>query len=87
MVVDRSDPSSVENMAAKNTHERYTVFYNKDLRQMAPRLYFKTAVEDGTNTIFRVLGDNLVQSQETLDSITRVLQNDSDHDRAAKHRQ
>ncbi|KAJ5988270.1 hypothetical protein N7481_003480 [Penicillium waksmanii] len=87
MVVDRSDPSPVERMAAKNARERHATYYDKNLRQVAPALCFNAAVEDGTNTVFMTLGDDLVHSEETMDSITRALQDDSDRDRAAKRRQ
>ncbi|KAJ5646732.1 hypothetical protein N7490_003104 [Penicillium lividum] len=90
MVVDRSDPSPVERMAAKNARERQATFYDRNLRQVAPALCFNAAVEDGTNTVFMTWGDDLVHSEETMDSITRALQDDkydSDRDPAAKRRQ
>lgn len=87
MVADRFDPSPMERMAAKNARERQAPFYDKSLRQVAPALCFNAAVEDGTITVFMTLGHDLVHSEETMGSITRALQDDSDQDRAAKRRQ
>ncbi|KAJ6171566.1 hypothetical protein N7470_000633 [Penicillium chermesinum] len=87
MVVDRSDPSPVERMAAKNARERHATFYDTNLRQVAPALCFDAAVEDGTNTLFVTSDDDLVHNEETVDSIMRAIQDDSDRGRAAKRRQ
>ncbi|KAJ5346216.1 hypothetical protein N7452_004220 [Penicillium brevicompactum] len=87
MVVDPSDPSPVERMASKNVRERQATFYDQNLRQVAPGQCFNAAIEDGTNTIFMTFGTDLVVSEETVDSVARILQADCDHDRLTKRRQ
>ena len=87
MVVDPSDPSPVERMAAKNARVRQATFYDQNLRQVPPAQCFDAAIEDGTNTVFVTFGDDLVVSEETMESVTRALQADGDHDRAARRRQ
>jgi hypothetical protein len=47
---------------------------------VTPALCFNEAVENGTNTVFMALGDDLVHSEETMDSIRRAPQDDSDRD-------
>ncbi|KAJ6018994.1 hypothetical protein N7522_001061 [Penicillium canescens] len=87
MVVDLSDPTPVERMASKNARAHKATFYDQNLRQVPPRQCFDAAIEDGTNTIFMTFGDDLVVSEEAVNSITRALQADCDFDRPAKRRQ
>ncbi|KAJ5766653.1 uncharacterized protein N7511_004269 [Penicillium nucicola] len=87
MVVDPSDPSPVGRMASKNARERQATFYDQNLRQVPPGQCFDAAIEDGTNTIFMTFGDDLVVSEETVNSIARVLEAGSDDDRPTKRRQ
>ncbi|KAJ5249524.1 hypothetical protein N7524_011840 [Penicillium chrysogenum] len=87
MVVDPSDPSPVGRMASKNARERQATFYDQNLRQVPPGQCFDAAIEDGTNTIFMTFGDDLVVSEEAVNSIARVIEADSDHDRPTKRRQ
>lgn len=87
MVVDPSDPSPVERMASKNARAHKATFYDQNLRQVPPGQCFDAAIEDGTNTIFMTFGDDLVVSEEAVDSIARALQADCDHDRPTKRLQ
>ncbi|KAF4763054.1 hypothetical protein N7455_003820 [Penicillium solitum] len=87
MVVDPSDPSPVGRMASKNARERQATFYDQNLRQVPPGQCFDAAIEDGTNTIFMTFGDDLVVSEEAVNSIARVIEPGSDDDRPTKRRQ
>jgi hypothetical protein len=87
MVVDPSDPSPVARMAAKNARERQATFYDQNLRTVAPAQCFDAAIEDRTNTVFMTFGDDLVINEDTMDSVSRALQKDGDHDRPTKRRQ
>ncbi|KAF4768880.1 hypothetical protein HAV15_008832 [Penicillium sp. str.  len=87
MVVDPSDASPVGRMASKNARERQATFYDQNLRQVPPGQCFDAAIEDGTNTIFMTFGDDLVVSEEAVNSIARVIEPGSDDDRPTKRRQ
>lgn len=86
MVVDPSDPSPVERMAAKNARERQATFYDQNLRQIPIGQCFDAAIEEGMNTLFVTFGSDLVLCEETMESIERALRSDSSHDRPAKGR-
>ncbi|KAJ5959164.1 uncharacterized protein N7479_006314 [Penicillium vulpinum] len=45
-----------------------------------------TAIEDSTNTIFMIFGDDLVISEEAVNSIARVIEPGSDNNRPIKRR-
>ncbi|KAJ5215247.1 uncharacterized protein N7498_001654 [Penicillium cinerascens] len=87
IVVDPSDPSPVERMAAKQARAQKATYYDQNLRQVPPGQCFDAAIEDGTNTIFMTLGEDLAVSEEAVDSITRALQADPDDDRPTKRKQ
>lgn len=88
MVVERSDPSPVGRIAAKQARAQKATYYNQNPRQVPPAQCFDAAIADGTNTVFVTFGDDLAVSEETVDSITRALQtDDGDDDRPAKPKQ
>ncbi|KAJ5346771.1 uncharacterized protein N7506_000024 [Penicillium brevicompactum] len=87
MVVERSDPSPVGRMAAKQARARKATYYDQNLRQVPPGQCFDAAIADGTNTVFVTFGDDLAVNEETVDSITRALQADRDDHRPAKRKQ
>ncbi|KAJ6027955.1 hypothetical protein N7540_003531 [Penicillium herquei] len=87
IVVDPSDSSPVERMAAKQARAHQATYYDRNLRQVPPGQCFDAAIEDGTNTIFMTFGDDMAVSEETVDSITRALQVYGDDDRPAKRKQ
>ncbi|KAJ5152435.1 hypothetical protein N7492_009715 [Penicillium capsulatum] len=76
LVVDRSDPSPVGRMAAKQARAQKATYYDQNLRQVPPGQCFDAAIADGTNTVFVTFGDVLTVNEETVDSITRALQAD-----------
>ena len=59
MVVDPSDPSPIERMAAKQARAHQATYYDRNLRQVAPGQCFDAAIEDGTNIIFLTFGDDM----------------------------
>ena len=52
-----------------------------------PVVAFDAAIEDGTNTIFMIFGDDLAVSEKAVDSIIRALKADSDYNRPIRSRQ
>ncbi|KAJ5941420.1 hypothetical protein N7516_001588 [Penicillium verrucosum] len=74
MVVDLSDASPIGRMASKNA------------RELLLGQCFNTAIEDSTNTIFMIFGDDLVVSEEAVNSIVRVIEPGSNDDRPIKRR-
>lgn len=87
IIVDPSDPSPVERMAAKQARAHKATYYDQNLRQVPPGQCFDAAIEDGTNTLFMTFGDDLTVSEATVDSITQALQADGEDDRLAKRKQ
>ncbi|KAJ5640278.1 uncharacterized protein N7484_008140 [Penicillium longicatenatum] len=87
VVVDPSDSSPVERMAAKQARAHQATYYDRNLRQVPPGQCFDAAIEDGTNTIFMTFGDDMAVSEETVDSITRALQVGDGDDQPSKRKQ
>ncbi|KAJ5917587.1 hypothetical protein N7466_011141 [Penicillium verhagenii] len=87
MMVDPSDPSSVQRMASKNARKRNITFYDKMLRQVPPAMCFDAAIEDGANTLFMTDRDNVVIDEEAMNSITRALEGENDGDMAIERQQ
>ncbi|KAI1940258.1 hypothetical protein LOZ57_005948 [Ophidiomyces ophidiicola] len=77
MMVDPSDPSPVERMAAKQARAHKATYYDQNLRQVPPGQYFDAAIEDGMNTVFMTFSNH-------LNTITQALQANHDDDRPAK---
>ncbi|KAL2829037.1 hypothetical protein BDW59DRAFT_142760 [Aspergillus cavernicola] len=74
VLVDRSDPSEVEQVARKEARNRQATFYDKNLRALTPAQCFEAATEDDTNTIFMHFGGELAMDEDTIRSIAREVE-------------
>lgn len=86
LVVDPSDPSSVERVARKDARNQKATFYDKDLRIITPAQCFDAAIEDEVNTIFITYGEELSVDEETVASVSRSLDADRERGEQAKRR-
>ena len=73
-----TDPSGSNQTTQSTNRNRY-------LRR-SPWTVLHVTIEDGTNAIFMTFGNDLVVSEEAVDSVERALQADCDHDRPTKRR-
>ena len=83
LTVDPSDPSHVERVGNKYVRKGIKL-YNKNLRVVRPSQCFRTAIEDGTNTVLLISEKNTNINKQLVSSVSEMVDANSGREQRAK---